>query len=164
MWAGAEDFSLAQAYVASKVAEDILGKVTEGGGPVSENMGSKGPVVIGNIEDDFHPLGRTMVVAFLRAAGWRVCDLGNDVTAKEFVDKAVEVDARIVGASAMMYTTAKNIRKLREEIDRRGLTGRVQLELALQPGTVSRTEGLRDAEVIGGRIVDWDSDDGAFFI
>lgn len=129
LWAGREiGFSLATGYVAAKVAEDVLSRLlldsTSGGAPAEP---TKGPVVLGNVEDDFHPLGRKMVGAFLRADGWEVLDLGVDVTPAQFLDKAEETGARVIGASAMMYTTAKNVARLREEIDRRGLKGRLQL-------------------------------------
>ena len=127
MWPGTEEFSLAQGYVAGKIADDILTKLVASRNSTVKKTETKGPVVIGNIEDDYHPLGRKMVVAFLRVAGWGVYDLGKDVMPKEFVDKALEVGARVIGASAMMYTTAMNIQKLREEIDNRELTGYLQL-------------------------------------
>ena len=73
--------------------------------------------MIGNIEDDFHSLGRQTVCPFLTAAGWEVHDLGNDVPAEQFLDKALEVNASVIGVSAMMQTTALNIRKLRAMID-----------------------------------------------
>ncbi|KHK03111.1 cobalamin B12-binding domain-containing protein [Desulfovibrio sp. TomC] len=117
--------SLAQGYVAGKVAEDILVKMAQSSPPPEKSP--KGPVVIGNIEDDYHALGRKMVAVFLAAAGWKVVDLGNDVLPAQFVDKAEEVSARVIGVSAMMLTTAENIRFVRQELDRRGLTGRVQL-------------------------------------
>ncbi|MBI4913030.1 MAG: cobalamin B12-binding domain-containing protein [Acidobacteria bacterium] len=129
LWAdNAGDTSLAQGYVAAKVAEDLLSKVlalreTSGLPPAP----AKGPVVVGNIEDDFHPLGRKMLVAFLRCDGWKVEDLGVDVSPGAFVDSAQEVGARVVGASAMMFSTAKNVKRLREEVDRRGLRGRLQI-------------------------------------
>ncbi len=127
-WAvGAGGVSLATGYVASKIAEDVLARLLLESDTVSSAQPSRGPVVLGNVEDDFHPLGRKMVVAFLRADGWIVHDLGVDVSAEQFVDKAVETGARVIGASAMMYTTAKNVVKIRSEIDRRGLKGRLQL-------------------------------------
>jgi methanogenic corrinoid protein MtbC1 len=43
------------------------------------------------------------------------------------VNKAVETCARVIGVSAMMYTTAGNIRKVRDELDSRNLSGRIQL-------------------------------------
>jgi methanogenic corrinoid protein MtbC1 len=84
-------------------------------------------VVIGNIEDDFHSLGRRIVVSFLQSAGWEVHDLGNDVAAESFLDNALAVKAGIVGTSAMTQTTALNIRKLRSLIDMRGLSGQIKL-------------------------------------
>jgi methylmalonyl-CoA mutase cobalamin-binding domain/chain len=82
---------------------------------------------MGNIEDDYHSLGRKLVTIFLRTAGWRVIDLGNDVRAEEFVDAAVANEAKIIGVSAMMLTTAKNIRNVRHEIDSRGFSGSIKL-------------------------------------
>ena len=140
----AERISLAQGYVAGKVAEEVLlaaaarGELT----PVAK----KGPVVLCCIEDDYHALGRKLVGIFLRASGWDVTDLGNDVCASELVDKAVATGARVVGASAMMLSTAVNIRSVREELDRRGLSGRIQLAVGgavfrLRPELVEEVGG-----------------------
>ena len=119
-----ESMSLSQNFVASKIAEDILLRCIP---DKSEHTHSKGAVVIGNIEDDFHSLGRKAVGLFLTAAGWDVHDLGNDVPAEELLEKAIEVNACVIGASAMMQTTALNIRKVRHLIDERGLTDRIKL-------------------------------------
>lgn len=126
-WRTSESFSIAQAYVAAKIAEDLLVKVAANRQLGQPPQPSRGTVVMGNIEEDFHGLGRRMVVTFLRSEGWVVEDIGNDVLPKDFVDKAMETGARVIGVSAMMMTTARNVRKLREEIDSRGLTGRIQL-------------------------------------
>jgi len=143
-WRSAGTFTIAQAFVAGKVAEDMLTQIAyQNKGPI---LPTKGPVVIGNIEDDFHALGRRMVGVLLRTNGWNVHDLGNDVLPAAFVDKAVEVGARVIGASAMMLTTARNIRHLRDEIDRRGLAGRIQLAVGgatflLMPDLVKEVGG-----------------------
>lgn len=120
--------SLAQGYVAAKIAEDLLGRILVVREAEGRSLEAKhGSVVIGNVEDDYHPLGRNMLVAFLRSAGWEVYDLGVDVPPEVFLDKVQEVGARVLGASAMMFSTARNVAGIRQEIDRRGLTGRVQL-------------------------------------
>lgn len=126
-WRESNSFSLAQAYVAAKVAEDALTSIAGLSHEQEPAASSKGPVILGNIEDDFHALGRRMVGTFLRARGWMVHDLGNDVPAAQFVDKAVRHGARVIGVSAMMLSTARNIRRLRDELDQRGLTGSIQL-------------------------------------
>jgi len=119
-----EAMSLAQNFVASKIAEDTLLRCIPDSGI---HQHTKGAVVIGNIEDDFHSLGRKTVGLFLTAAGWDVYDLGNDVPAEQFLEKALEVGACVIGASAMMQTTALNILKLRNLIDVQGLSGRMKL-------------------------------------
>jgi methylmalonyl-CoA mutase cobalamin-binding domain/chain len=141
-----ENLSLAQGYVAGKVAEDMLQKIRRIEMDLVVKQEEKGMVVIGNIEDDFHSLGRKMVSIFLQSAGWQVHDLGSDVSPEEFVDSAVETGARIIGVSAMMYTTAENIRKVRDELDRRNLSGRIQLAVGgavfkLRPELVAEVGG-----------------------
>jgi methanogenic corrinoid protein MtbC1 len=152
LW-GRESVSLAQTFVAAKIAEDVLMRCLPSGGETT--AAQPGVVVIGNIEDDFHSLGRRIVAAFLRAAGWQVHDLGNDVLAEQFVDKAIEVGAVVVGASAMMQTTALNIRKLRDTIDARGLKGRLKLAVGgavfgWRPELVAEVGGDGTAENAAG--------------
>lgn len=122
-----EKLSLAQGYVAAKITEDILLKALESKEWQMENMRNQVPVILANIEDDFHSLGRKMIGTFLQATGWKVHDLGNDVTALEIIDAAVTFNAPIVGVSAMMYTSALNIKKVREEINSRQLQNKIKL-------------------------------------
>lgn len=150
-WISAGTVTISQAYVAAKVAEDMMGKIVGLGKHTSGSAITKGPVVIGNIEEDFHALGRKMVGTFLRADGWIVHDLGNDAPAAAFVDKAVEVGARVIGVSAMMVTTARNIKMVRNEINVRGLNGHIQLAVGgsvfrVCPGLVEEVGGDGTAE------------------
>jgi len=136
--------SIAYGYIAAKVVEDVLAQAAPQAGAATPP--AQGTVILGNIEDDYHALGRKMVGAFLRAAGWEVRDLGNDVPAGAFVDAAVESGARVIGVSAMMQTTALNIAKVRAELDRRGLSGRIQLAVGgaifvLRPDLVEEVGG-----------------------
>lgn len=139
-----ENLSLAQGYVAGKIAEDVLLAAASGHGDLPLDV--KGPVILGNVEDDYHSLGRKMVGVFLRAAGWKVVDLGNDVVPGDFVAAAVANGARVIGVSAMMLTTAENIRSLRAEIDAQGLRGKVRLAVGgavfkLRPQLVDEVGG-----------------------
>lgn len=67
--------------------------------------GSLGIVVIGTIQGDVHDLGKNIVKIMLEASGFTVYDLGNDVPVRQFIEKAEEVDADIIAASALMTTT-----------------------------------------------------------
>jgi len=106
----------------------------------------KGTIILGNVEDDFHPLGRRLVHIFSKAAGWNVIDLENDVSAETFVEKAIEYNADIIGVSAMMFTTAKNIIKIRKELDRYTFSKKISLAVGgavfkLRPELVAEVGG-----------------------
>jgi len=141
-----QEISLAQGYMAAKIAGDLLGSAAGAQTRDAAPRKKRGPVVLGNIEDDFHALGRRLVATFLTAAGWEVHDLGNDVVPRDFVDQALKVGAKVIGASAMMASTAINIGHLRAELDGRGLTGKIQLAVGgaifrLRPELVEEVGG-----------------------
>ena len=125
-WASNEDVNLAQGFISAKITEEIMNRLAKERSGNQTAIKKRGIAVIGNIEDDYHSLGRKMVGNFLAAGGWSVFDLGNDVLAADFVNKAEEVDADVIGASAMMYSNAKNMAKIRMELDSRGLNGKIK--------------------------------------
>jgi len=144
LWA-AGGISLAQGYVAGKVAEDML-SLLDAGRDSAIIAPRRGVAVIGNVEDDFHGLGRRLVGSFLGLANWDVRDLGNDVLAPRFVDAAIESGASVIGVSAMMLTNARNVAKVRDEIEARGLGGRIMLAVggavfAVRPELVTEVGG-----------------------
>jgi trimethylamine corrinoid protein len=62
-------------------------------------------VVIGTVEGDLHDIGKSLVGTLLAANGFEVHDLGSNVRISSYVEKAREVGARIVAASALLTTT-----------------------------------------------------------
>src|SRR5512136_328836 len=64
-----------------------------------------GKVVLGTVKGDIHEIGKTLVGTMLTANGFQVFDLGTDVPTPKFVEKAREVNADIVGLSALLTTT-----------------------------------------------------------
>ncbi len=66
---------------------------------------SKATIVIATVEGDIHDIGKNLVALMLKNYGFNVIDLGKDVPAETIIDKAIEVDADIIGLSALMTTT-----------------------------------------------------------
>ncbi|MFN8486043.1 MAG: corrinoid protein [Caldilineaceae bacterium] len=64
-----------------------------------------GTVVIGTVRGDLHDIGKNLVGMFLEGAGFKVVDLGVDVSAEKFVNAVKENDASVVGMSALLTTT-----------------------------------------------------------
>ena len=89
-------------------ADAMMGAAEVCNAALPEGKGEKkGTVVIGTVQGDVHDIGKTIVVAFLRANGYDVHDLGRDVAAAKFIDKAAEVNADVVGMSALLTTTMR---------------------------------------------------------
>ena len=83
--------------------------------------GKKGSIVIGTVEGDIHAIGKNIVVALLGALGFEVHDLGINVNALDFVKKAQEVNADIIGASSLMTTTMPYMKDLIEILKEKGI-------------------------------------------
>lgn len=64
-----------------------------------------GTVVIGTVRGDLHDIGKNLVGMFLEGAGFKVVDLGVDVSAEKFVNAVKENNASVVGMSALLTTT-----------------------------------------------------------
>jgi dimethylamine corrinoid protein len=87
---------------------------------------SLGKIVIGTVEGDVHDIGKSIVIAMLIAEGFEIFDLGTDVPTKAFIDKIKEVNADVVGASAMLTTTALKQKELADALKKEGLIRKVQ--------------------------------------
>ncbi|HHY38446.1 MAG TPA: dimethylamine corrinoid protein 3 [Clostridia bacterium] len=95
----------------------------------------KGTVVIGTVEGDIHDVGKGIVVSLLRANGFEVYDLGRDVPTHVFIEKALEVNADIIGTSALLTTTMSAQKTLEEELSKMGLKGRFKTMVGGAPVT-----------------------------
>jgi len=65
----------------------------------------RGVVIIGTVEGDIHDIGKNIVVALLKANGFKVYDLGKDVPSIKFIEKAEEVNADVIAISALLSST-----------------------------------------------------------
>jgi corrinoid protein of di/trimethylamine methyltransferase len=85
-----------------------------------------GKVVLGTARGDIHDIGKNLVATILAAAGFQIFDLGTSVTPEQFVAKAREVDADIVGISALLTTTMAGQKAVIEALDSNGMRPRVK--------------------------------------
>jgi methanogenic corrinoid protein MtbC1 len=67
-----------------------------------QGFGSPGKVVLGTVQGDIHDIGKNIVGIVLEGDGFEVHDLGGDVPPQEFLEKAREVGADVVGLSALI--------------------------------------------------------------
>jgi corrinoid protein of di/trimethylamine methyltransferase len=86
-----------------------------------------GTVVLGTVKGDIHEIGKTLVATMLAANGFEVVDLGVDVEHDEFVRKAQEHNADIVGLSALLTTTMLYQRDIINLFTEAGLRDKVKV-------------------------------------
>jgi 5-methyltetrahydrofolate--homocysteine methyltransferase len=81
-------------------------------------QGKSARIVIGTAEGDIHDIGKNLVGMMLEGAGFEVVDLGVGIKPEQFIEKAVEEKADIIGVSALLTTTMMcmaDVVKLRNE-------------------------------------------------
>lgn len=65
-----------------------------------------GTIILGTIEGDLHDVGKNLVAIMFRSAGFRVVDLGVDISEKKFLKAVAETpDVSIVCISSLLSTT-----------------------------------------------------------
>jgi len=87
----------------------------------------RGKVVIGTVYGDIHFIGKNLVAMMLGANGFEVYDIGEDQPVDAFVNKAKEVEADIVGASALTTTTRLEQEKIVKAFRERGLKTKIMI-------------------------------------
>jgi corrinoid protein of di/trimethylamine methyltransferase len=87
----------------------------------------EGKVVLATVAGDIHDIGKTLVGTMLAAHGFEVFDLGVDVPIAAIVDKVREVDADLVGVSALLTTTMIVQKEVVAALDDAGLRPRVKV-------------------------------------
>ncbi|MCK9217907.1 MAG: homocysteine S-methyltransferase family protein [Firmicutes bacterium] len=95
------------AETVKRAFEVIKGNMLETG-QIDSNMG-KGKIVIATVKGDIHDIGKNIVKILLENYGFEVHDLGKDVSIDEIVEKVKKTDAPLVGLSALMTTTVRNM-------------------------------------------------------
>lgn len=122
---GAGDAFLPDLIMAAQVMKIVTDRVEEemeAGGTTEK----KGTVVIGTVLDDVHDIGKAICTSMLKAAGFEVYDLGKQVPLQDFIDKAVEVNADIIGSSALLTTTMEHQKTIEELLKEAGLKGKIK--------------------------------------
>ena len=74
-----------------------------------EGLPSAGTVLIGTVKGDIHDIGKNLVATMLRGAGFKIVDLGINVTPERFCEEARATAADVIALSALLTTTMPNM-------------------------------------------------------
>ena len=76
----------------------------------------KGTLIIGTVLGDLHDIGKNLVAMMVEGNGYKVIDLGTDVSAERYIDALKENPGAVVGLSALLTTTMVNMEKITKDI------------------------------------------------
>jgi len=131
---------LVMAGEAMKTAVAVLEPELKKLGEAREMMGR---VVLATVEGDIHEIGKTLVGTMLSASGFEVVDLGVDQPAEKIIGKALEIDANLIGMSALLTTTMVRQREVIEELDKEGMRPRIKVMVGGAPITRDWAEKIK---------------------
>jgi 5-methyltetrahydrofolate--homocysteine methyltransferase len=95
----------------------------------------RGTIILGTVEGDRHDIGKNLVGMMLEAGGFKVVNLGVDILAEDFVDKAVEQKAQVIGLSALLTTTMPAMKEVIEILKEEGKRDKFKIIVGGAPVT-----------------------------
>jgi len=78
----------------------------------AELVKNKTKILMATVKGDIHDIGKNIVSLMLKNYGFVIYDLGKDVAAEEIIAKAKEVNADVIGLSALMTTTMVEMKRV----------------------------------------------------
>jgi len=94
------------------VFEVIKSKMIDDG---RENI-SKGKILLATVEGDIHDIGKNIVKLILENYGYQIIDLGKDVSKDKIIETVKKEKIKLVGLSALMTTTVRNMELVIKEL------------------------------------------------
>ena len=83
--------------------------------------------IVGTVKGDLHDIGKNLVCMMLEGAGFKVVDIGIDVSAEKFAQAAKDNQAQVVGVSALLTTTMTNMKPVVDAMKASGATAKVMI-------------------------------------
>ncbi|MBI2298236.1 MAG: corrinoid protein [Armatimonadetes bacterium] len=92
-------------------------------------------VAIGTVQGDLHDIGKNMVALMLGSAGFKIVDLGTDVSPDKFLEAVSNDGCTVIALSALLTTTMPSIAKTIQALGEAGVRGKVKVIIGGAPVT-----------------------------
>ena len=97
---------------------------------------SRGKIVLGTVKGDLHEIGKNIVKLMLESNFFEVRDIGVNADSVDFIRAAEEMNADVIGASALMSTTLPHQKEIIEILGEKSLRGKYKVVVGGAPTTV----------------------------
>lgn len=109
---------------------------------VAEGVKPIGKLIIGTVKGDLHDIGKNLVKMMMEGKGIEVVDLGVDVDAETFIEKAIENDVEIIALSALLTTTMESMKSVVKLAEEKGVREKFTIMIGGAPITQSYCENI----------------------
>jgi 5-methyltetrahydrofolate--homocysteine methyltransferase len=92
-----------------------------------------GKIVIGTVKGDLHDIGKNLVAMMLESSGFKVVNLGVDLTEEKFIEAVKEFEPDILALSALLTTTMANMQAVIDALKEEGLRDKVKVIIGGAP-------------------------------
>lgn len=117
-------------------AADILNEVMAIMEPAMAKSGhdsAADTVVIGTVAGDVHDIGKNIVHTLLKGSGYKVVDLGVDVSTEKFVEAVEEHQPKLLGMSALLSFTYPAMKAVVDALAEKGLRNKIKIVIGGAP-------------------------------
>ena len=132
---GTGELFLPELVGAGRVVDKAMALLEEEMQRTGQQEKNKGVVVIGTVLGDIHSIGKNMVSAFCRAAGFKVVDLGENVSAGKFMEAVKRHRPQILALSSLLTTTMAEQKKVVKNLREKGFGKNVKIMVGGGPVT-----------------------------
>jgi len=112
---------------AGMIMKEVMAKLEPFLGASGGAEETKKTLLIGTVQNDVHDIGKDITAMVFRSAGFRVIDLGVDVSPQKFVEAIHEHKPDVVGMSLLLTTCYHSVIATMEAIHAAGLRDSVKV-------------------------------------
>jgi 5-methyltetrahydrofolate--homocysteine methyltransferase len=97
------------------------------GALVDTEIPTIGTIIIGTVKGDLHDIGKNLVAMMMESTGFKVVNLGVDLSEETFVEAVKEHKPNVLALSALLTTTMSNMKSVIDALEEEGLRDKVKV-------------------------------------
>jgi 5-methyltetrahydrofolate--homocysteine methyltransferase len=94
---------------------------------------SRGTIIMATVKGDLHDIGKNLVTMMLEGAGFKVFDLGVDLSVEKLIDQIRAIKPDVLGLSALLTTTMPEMQNVLAGLKAQGLRAQVKVMVGGAP-------------------------------
>lgn len=127
------EYFVPQLIMAAEIMKQISDITKEELEEEAEEEETLGTIVMGTVEGDIHDIGKGIVNFNLEVNGFKVIDIGEDVSPKQYIEAIKQYNPDIVGMSCLLTVAFESMGKTINEIEKAGLRDEVKIMIGGAP-------------------------------